>query len=108
MVYVNANLDQKTNKLLSTGTLTKKLADLCEAPLYVTYVAREKDFTNEAWREENNHFIRVVLPYEEVLTTNNLDLLAYRYLFRQLHLLDWLDVTEMKRRLTIMMAELED
>ena len=106
MVYVNANLDQKTNKVLRTGHLTETLGDLCEETLYVTFVARKKNFIDAAWREENDHFIRVVLPYEEVLKTKNINLLASRSLFQQLPLLNWLEVEVIRERLQAKMAQM--
>ena len=107
MVYINANLDQNTNKILRTGYLTETLGDLCEETLYVTFVARKKNFIDAAWREENDHFIRVVLPYQEVLQTENINLLASRRLFQQLPLLNWLEVEMIKKRLQAKMAQMQ-
>ena len=99
MVYVNANLDEQTKLLLPTGKLTDALGDLCEETLYVTFVARQEDFTNDAWREGDDHFIRVVLPYDAVLKTDNIGLLASQRLLQELHLLSGLDAAGIAERL---------
>lgn len=99
MVYVNANLDLNTSKIIQTGRLNESLHDLCQESLYVTFVAREKHFIDEAWSEEGEIFMRVVLPYEQVLNTNNVDLLAYKELYKHLDKLLWLDVDMLKKKL---------
>ncbi|MEM8524073.1 MAG: hypothetical protein AAGG68_05505 [Bacteroidota bacterium] len=50
--------------------------------------------------------IRVVLPYEEVLTNQNTDLLIYKQIYQQLDLLDWLDTENIKIKLQHKIAEL--
>ena len=107
MVHINANLDLNTNKIVETGRLNDSLHDLCEHSLYVTFVARDIYFIDEVWQEDGETFMRVVLPYQEVLSTNNIDLLAYQQLYKHLDKLDWLDVESIKKRLEKKMLEVD-
>ncbi len=107
MVSVNANLDLKSFEVLKTGRLNEALADLCDADLGITFVARDRMFLNEAWQSEGKTFMRVVLPYEEVLTTNDIDLLAFKHLYIHLDRLDWLEKEKMKVKLQKKITQLE-
>ena len=101
MVSINANLDLKTWKVLDTGRMNEDLADLCDQEFGVTFVARDTEFYNEAWRDKKTGktYIRVVLPYEEVLRTDHIDLLAYQRLYEELDKVTWLDREKMKKKL---------
>lgn len=109
MVVVNANLDLKTFEVLDTGRMNDDLANLCDEELGITFFARDSEFYNEAWKNKRTgkSFIRVVLPYEEVLSTNNIDLLAYKHLDQHLDKLKWLDHEAMKKKLGKIIARLE-
>ncbi|MEN0047393.1 MAG: hypothetical protein AAF806_10075 [Bacteroidota bacterium] len=106
MVYINANLDLKSHSLINTTRLNEDLADLSESSLYITLVARDIPFLQEAWKREERSYIRVVLPYEEILADQDTDRLIYQQLFQQLDLLDWLDTAVLKNRLAEKMARL--
>lgn len=100
MVHINANLDLQTNEVIKTDRLFETFYDLNEEEeVRITFVARDRKFLNEAWQEEGETFMRVVLPYREVLSANNIDLLVAEELYKQLDKLKWLDVERMKRRL---------
>lgn len=109
MVRVNANLDLKTFQIFDAGHMDEDLADLCQDELGITFVARDSEFYNEAWKNKKTgkSFIRVVLPYHEVLSTDNIDLLAYKHLYQHLDKLKWLDSGKMKQKLSNIIAKLE-
>ena len=108
MVSVNANLDLKTIEVIDTGRMNEDLADLCEEELGITFIARDSEFYKEAWynEEKGKTYIRVVLPYEEVLNTQNIDRLAYQHLYQQLDQLTWMDFEAMKNKLTTIIARI--
>jgi hypothetical protein len=107
MVTATANLDLLTYKILDAPRLNESLSDLSDEELGIIFVARDREFVNEAWKADNDKtYICVVLPYEEVLTTDNIDLLAYRHLYKQLELIEWMDIEPMKKWLETKMAEL--
>lgn len=99
MVHVNANLDLQSYDVLKKGQLVEDLADLSDEELYVTFVARDRYFVTEAFKKEDHTFIRVVLPYDEVLKTDNIDLLAYQHLYQHLDKIHWMDVDSIKQKL---------
>ncbi len=100
MVHINANLVLQTNEVIKTERLFETFYDLNEEEeVRITFVARDRKFLNEAWQEEGETFMRVVLPYREELSANNIDLLVAEELYKQLDKLKWLDVERMKRRL---------
>ncbi|MEM9884355.1 MAG: hypothetical protein AAF849_00565 [Bacteroidota bacterium] len=106
MVIVNANMDLKTNACLDTGKLNDALIDLSESNLGITFVAREEDFPNEAWISNGKTYMQVVLPYQEVLDADDANLVAFRQLYKQLDIADWLDTESMKLKLQHKIAEL--
>ena len=108
MVHTNANLDLKTNEIIRTDRLYEAFYDLCEEEtVRITFVARDTEFLNEAWREDGESFLRVVLPYKEVLSTDNVDLLIAERLYEELDKLEWLDVAVMRQRLKSKMAKIK-
>ena len=96
MVQINANMDMKTHGIIRTGRLNDHLYDLFDDPLYITFVARKEFFFKEAWQEDGDTFLRVVLPYEEVLNTDNIDLLIMQELYEQLDLIRWFGAEKIK------------
>lgn len=109
MVSVTANLDLLTYEVYKTGNLVEDLYDLHDQPFGIIFVARDTEFYNEAWRNRRTGktFMQVVLPYEEVLHTDNFDLLAYRRLYEELDKVTWLDKEAMKERVKSMIMRLE-
>ncbi len=107
MVKVNGILDLKTKDILDTARLNRQLYDLSEDHLGVIFVAQNRSFDNQAWRDNNHSYLRVVLPYHEVLISDNIDLLVYQTLYDQLDQLEWMDVDSMKFFLKMKMEDLE-
>lgn len=108
MVHINANLDLQTNEVIKTDRLFEAFYDLNEEEeVRITFVARDKEFLNEVWQEEGETFMRVVLPYSEVLSAKNVDLLIAKELYKQLDKVAWLDIESMKKRLEGKMLNLK-
>ena len=99
MVTINANLDLKTYEILDTARLNETLADLTDEDLGITFVVREEEFHNEVWQDEGKSYMRVVLPYDEVLDTVNLNALIFQYLYQELEKLEWLNVQALQHDL---------
>jgi hypothetical protein len=74
--------------------------------LYITFVARDSEFFNGVRKYKDKTHLHVVLPYEEVLSTNNIDLLAFKYLYQNLDNLKWMDREKMKVNLKTKMDKL--
>lgn len=108
MVKVNANLDLKTFKVLDTGRMNEDLWDLCREDLGITFVARDTFFKNEIFLDGEKTYLRVVLPYHEVLSTSNIDLLAYQHLYDRLDEVDLLEKDAIKTKLKIKIEKLKE
>ena len=110
MVSVNANLDLSTYEVFKKGRMVEDLIDLCDQPFGITFVARDTEFYNEAWRNKKTGktYMRVVLPYEEVLHTDNIDLLAYHRLYEELDKVTWMDKETMKKKVKEIISRLEN
>ncbi|MEZ5039991.1 MAG: hypothetical protein R2828_08865 [Saprospiraceae bacterium] len=108
MVSINANLDLKTNEVVETGRLNEKFADLCleEETLGITLVARDRPFADKMWKYNGKIYWQVVLPYDEVLSTENIDLLIAQKLYEQADKLTWLDTESIKQKLELKMMEM--
>lgn len=107
MVHINANPDLNTSKIIRTGRLNESLHDLCEEPLYITFVARNREFDDAVWKEEEETFMRVVLPYEEVLKADNIDLLITEVLFRRIDEVTWLNTELIKQKLQFKITSMQ-
>ena len=108
MIYVNANVDTKSFELLDTAALDDMLSDLYpEATLYVTFVARELEMESAIWQEQEDTFVRVVLPYETILETENLPLVCVEYLLEVLQGQELMDLSELQLRLEKLIEKLK-
>ncbi len=107
MVHVNANLDLKTFEVIDTGRLNETLEDLSDDLLYITFIARDRDFYNKIKKYGEETHLWVVLPYEEVLSTNNIDLLALKHLFNQIELLGLSQQDSIKAKLLAKIERLQ-
>ncbi len=99
MIYVNANLDLKSFRKIKMQELNDLLGNLCKETLYVTFIARKERFETRAFQDEGDSFLKVVVPYDKVLSNeNNLPLLL-THLIQNLKLLTWLDHSLLKKRI---------
>ena len=99
MVHFNANVDLKTLPKVNTHDLNQSLGDICDRPLYITLVAREEAFKTEAWQDNQDSFLRIVLPYKEVLESENTSSLIIRSIMESLEKINWLDIKSIKRKI---------
>jgi hypothetical protein len=108
MISVTSNVDQSTLRLIDTGFMNKDLSDICDEKLGIIFVARDRFFFNEAWRSKGKTYMRVVLPYEEVLHSKNVELLAYQHLYELLDQVNWMDKESIKAKLLEKIRRLEE
>ena len=77
--------------------LNDLLWNLWEDPLYITFIARKEEFQNRAFRRKGKSYLRVVVPYDEVLKNeDNLPLLLH-YLAKNVDRLKWLNHSSLKK-----------
>lgn len=99
MVHFNANLDLKTMHKVNTQDLNTTLSDICENPLYITLVAREEPNQTEAWQDDADSFFKVVLPYRELLESENSKKIIVKSIIENLEKLNWLDISSIRAKL---------
>ena len=86
----NKRVDLTTYPIVDTDFFDQHLEDVGGENLYVTFVAVNVDDATEAWQEEEDSFLWLVLPYEKVLQENPIQLMK-EYLIEALTMWDWLD-----------------
>ena len=91
----NSRVDLVTEKILDLDYFDTKLNHLRD-DLYVTFVATKEGNTTDAWKDQYGTHLFLVLPYEEVVTSNNVIGLMKTYLLETLPTLDWLDYRSLK------------
>lgn len=86
----NKRVDLVTHPIVDSRYFNTRLEDVGGENLYVTFVAVNDDDATEAWQEEEDSFLWLVLPYEKVLQENPIQLMK-KYLIEALPMWDWLD-----------------
>ena len=100
MIHINANVDQRTGDLIDTGFLHGLLHELYpEAELRIVFVARDLDLESEVWQEDEDMFIRVVLPYEQIQQVESVAPFIIEHLITQLKKQQLFDSSELQLRL---------
>ncbi|MEZ5038493.1 MAG: hypothetical protein R2828_01315 [Saprospiraceae bacterium] len=98
----NKKVDVKTNPIADIDYFEDSLIGW-EDHLYITFVAIEGDHLIDAWSDKEDSFLRIALPYEEVLKGNARNLMK-DYLLRHLDKLSWLDYEAMKIQISEKLA----
>lgn len=96
MVHVTANVDFESNLKIDTQHLNDLLCDLWEESLYVVFYARKEEFETTAWHESGDNFLRVILPYNEIIEKEDTIPVLLTHLAKSIDQLDWLDYSEFK------------
>lgn len=107
MIHVNANLDLQSFEVLNTSELHNLLHELyTDSELRITFVARDIEFEQACWQDEGETFVRVILPYYELLQSENIPLLVLENLLEPLSKQEYLDTSELQIRLEGLIQEL--
>ncbi len=90
-------MDLKTFPKISTQELNDLLRDLIQETLYITFYARKEKFKPRASRGRGRSYLRVVVPYEEVLKNEDNVPLLLEHLAKNVYRLKWLDHVSLKK-----------
>lgn len=108
MIHINANVDLNTGELIDTGFLHEQLHELFpEGELRVIFVARDIEIESEAWQEDEDTFIRVVLPYEELQHAENCPQFIVEHLLSELKKQELIESSELEIRLEELIEKLQ-
>ena len=99
MIYINSNVDRYSYPKMETYEVEKLITNYVDEPLYITFYARKEEFKPWVSRKGEKSYLRVILPYEEVLENEDNVPLLLTHLARNVERLKWLDHAALKRRI---------
>jgi hypothetical protein len=71
MILANANVDEKSYPKVDPKWLMDNIGDLCPSNLYISLVARDELIKPLVRKTKDGIFIRLILPYDEILTSED-------------------------------------
>lgn len=101
----NKRTDEHSDPLVDTQYFNEALNGM-DDHVFVTFIALEEKSEPEAWEEEEESFLMVPLPYDE-LTAENAREMMKTQLIKQLELLSWLDVEDIQAFVEVALDEEE-
>lgn len=103
MIHINANVDVHSHPKVRTWEVQKLITHYIDETLYVTFYARKEAFEPQAFRENGDNFLRVILPYDQILQNDDNTTLMLAHLAQSLEQMEWLDHGCLKRRIEKML-----
>lgn len=100
MILVNGNVDVKTHPKINPAWLMNLIGDLSPVNLYISLVARNEDIKTLVRKTKDGIFLRLVLPYEEVIVAEDTKTIVIDTLLKELHRLERyeeVDVEELRK-----------
>ena len=101
MIHVNTNADLVASSKINTQELNDLLRNLnkSEELLYVTFYARNEKFEPKVSKGKDGSFLSVILPYEEVINSDDSLPLLLTHLAKNVNQLKWLDYDMLKEKI---------
>lgn len=88
MILANGNVDEKTYPKVDPVWLMNLIGDLVPVNLYISLVARDEDIKSLVRKTKDGIFLRLVLPYQDILATEDTKPIIINTLFKELHRLE--------------------
>ena len=103
MILANGNVDEKTYPKVDPVWLMNLIGDLVPVNLYISLVARDEDIKSLVRKTKDGFFLRLVLPYKDILAAEDTKPIIINTLFKELHRLErykgMLDVEGLRERI---------
>lgn len=96
MISVNGNVDVKTHPKVNPAWLMNLIGDLSPVNLYISLVARNEDIKTLVRKTKDGIFLRLVLPYEDVLAAEDTKFIVIDTLLKELHRLERYEEVDVK------------
>jgi len=96
MISVNGNVDVKTHPKVNPAWLMNLIGDLSPVNLYISLVARNEDIKTLVRKTKDGIFLRLVLPYEDVLAAEDTKAIVIETLLQELHRLERYEEVDVK------------
>lgn len=88
MILANGNVDEKTYPKVDPVWLMNLIGDLVPGNLYISLVARNEDIKSLVRKTKDGIFLRVVLPYQDILAAEDTKPIIINTLLKELHRLE--------------------
>lgn len=88
MILANGNVDEKTYPKVDPVWLMKLIGDLVPVNLYISLVARNETIKSLVRKTKDGIFLRLVLPYQDILATEDAKSIIINTLLEELHRLE--------------------
>lgn len=88
MISINGNVDTLSYPKIDFVWINDLLKDLTDSKLYITLVGRKEDTRTRVRKYKDEIFLWLVLPYEEVIATEDTKAIVIDTLLKELHRLE--------------------
>lgn len=88
MILANGNVDEKTYPKVDPLWLMNLIGDLVPANLYISLVARDEAIKSLVRKTKDGIFLRLVLPYQDILAAEDTKPIIINALLEELHRLE--------------------
>lgn len=85
MILANGNVDEKTYPKVDPVWLMNLIGDLVPVNLYISLVARDEDIKSLVRKTKDGIFLRLVLPYQDILAADDTKPIIINTLLEELH-----------------------
>lgn len=103
MILANGNVDEKTYPKVDPVWLMDLIGDLSPVNLYISLVARDEAIKTLVRKTKDGIFLRLVLPYADILAAEDTKTIIIETLFQELHRLerykDLMDVAALRKEI---------
>lgn len=96
MILANGNVDVKTHPKVNPAWLMNLIGDLSPVNLYISLVARNENIKTLVRKTKDGIFLRLVLPYEDVLASEDTKAIVIDTLLQELHRLERYEEVDVK------------
>lgn len=88
MILANGNVDEKTYPKVDPLWLMNLIGDLVPANLYISLVARDETIKSLVRKTKDGIFLRLVLPYQDILAAEDTKPIIINTLLEELYRLE--------------------
>jgi len=88
MILANGNVDEKSYAKVDAAWLMELIGDLTTSNLYISLVARDEDIKSLVRKTKDGIFLRLILPYQDILAAEDAKAIIINTLLEELHRLE--------------------
>ena len=88
MILANGNVDEKSYAKVDAAWLMELIGDLTTSNLYISLVARDEDIKSLVRKTKDGIFLRLILPYQDILAAEDPKAIIINTLLEELYRLE--------------------